>query len=233
MTTPRGSKIRMLLVVLFLILFAALIVSVTLQTKDVAVPEGLSEFVHPKIVSVTQRTKDVAVPKGLSEPVHPKSPPTDFYEKALIVDELYSRKVRFRPDQVSYESILYFLNLNEGDLLADYWLSSDREVLEEGQINEARAIARQYDLHLKDLRRERSQILEQAGVSIKDPLQRLKQFREKAFLLLTEVGRRISREVLTEKQRKMIVDKQQELRAAKEAAAAKHDTAAAEETPTN
>ena len=217
MTTRRGPKIRFLPILLFLALVAFPVAWVAVRTafpsRDMAQADTTSD--------------------SPSEPIHPKSPPTDFYEQALV-DPVPMKEVRFTPDQVSREFTLFLLVLNEGDLLADYCMLTYREFVDEDQLNEARAIARQYDDRLKDLRRERSQILEQAGVSIKDPTQRLERFRERAYRFFVEVSSRIMREVLTAKQREQIVEKNQQLRAAKKAADAKYGNApAADGNPIN
>lgn len=207
-------KIRLLLVLLLLTAFGG-VVALFAMGGDPA-------------PTVDHVSAEESVSEELSEPkIHPKSPATDFYETPLVADPPLLKEVRFTPDQVSRESILFLLILNEGDLLADYCLLTAREFIDERQLDEARAIARQYDDRLKDLRRERSQILEQAGISIEDPSQRLAKFREKAFRLYCEVNQKILAEVLTAEQRKQVFEKSQELRAAREAAAAKSDNASA------
>lgn len=203
MTTRLDPKIRLLLLALLLTAIGGLVVIAARRCE-------------PTSASLETRNQALAEPK-----THPKSSPTDFYDIPLVANPPNRQDIQFTSQQVSHDSILFVLILNEGDLLADYCLLTVREFIDEQQLHQARAVARRYDGQLKDLRRERAQILEQAGISIEDPSRHLAQLREKAFRLFTEVNQTIMKEVLSAKQRKQIYAKTQEFRAAKKTAAEK------------
>ena len=110
--------------------------------------------------------------------------------------------------------MLATLLLNDGDLLADLSLSSIRDIVTNDQLLEAKLLARNYDDRFKEVRRERARILEQTGVTIKDPSADLERVRIRAFQLFCEVRSEITRTVLDKSQRKIITERFIELQKA-------------------
>ena len=217
MTTQSNPKIRLLIVV------AAISITFGALVAIVAIRDG--EKITEQNAALVETTK---TPNNWwPGPKHPKVPATDFYDAPFIAASQPREPVQHTPSQVSRETIIFTLILSEGDLLADQVFNTVREFVTEEQLMQAKSIAREYNDDLKDLRRERSRILEQAGIEIEDPEPQLQQLREKAFLLCSEVRQRIMMEVLTAKERKQVMAKAKAIREAKESAAASAKAAAA------
>ena len=198
MTTQSAPRFRFFIVVsaVIVLILSILFASEAFKT----VPEIAS---HPtargmKIPAERKPKKD-----------SPISQPTDFYVELNAPDVHVKKEVRYSEAQVSLNNILLLYTLRDGDLLANYTLTRAREFVTEEQLIEAQLLTKEYDANLKELRRQRAVVLEQAGVSIKDPEEKLAIIRTKMFQVFSEVRRRIFNEVLDAQQRKLIVQSEQ------------------------
>ena len=121
----------------------------------------------------------------------------------IEVDPLLS----YNEHQVSLEMSMLIFLLQDGDLLANHCLNGCREFVTEQQVLEAQLLTKQYAAKLKEIRRQRAAVLEQAGVTIDDPEKELALIRIKAFSVYSEAKHRIFQEVLKAEQRKSIAQK--------------------------
>ena len=191
---PTHSKTRLLIVVssaaCFLGVLAALMVFM---------PSFGNEVVASRVAEVPNEWE--------SKKDHPVVAPTDFYVALDDPEVEVNPQLKYSEHQVSLVSIIPIYILNDGDLLGDYCLLGNREFVTEQQVLEAQLLAKQYDPKLKEIRRQRAAVLEQAGVTLKDPEEELALIRIKVFCVYAEARRRIFNEILDAEQRKLIHQK--------------------------
>ena len=135
---------------------------------------------------------------------HPIAAPTDVYvaSNAPIIE--VDANLNYTDVEVSVRRITLFYILQDGDLLASHCLKGCRAFVTEQQVLEAQLLTKEFDAQLKEVRRQRAEVLEQAGVTIDDPEEELARIRVKAFSVYSEARDRIFHEVLTAEQRKAI-----------------------------
>ena len=153
---------------------------------------------------------------------HPIPEPTDFYAASPDAPDVEANlEIAYTEHQVGIETTLLLYILHDADLLANHCLIECRDFITEQQMLEAKLLAKEYDPKLKEIRRQRAAVLEQAGVTIDDPEKELALIRVKAFTVMFEARRRIVREILSADQRKLIyqkyLEKQAEAQRVKEA----------------
>jgi hypothetical protein len=196
MTT--GSKIRL-----------AIATAITLSIGVlVFVPLSPKETAKPTIENAESKIQNNPGANWNPGEDHPLVQPTDFYAQPESEMTLSNQPLpSYVKDQVNHESILVIRLLREGDLLADCWFTAVQDTVSNEQLHEARLIAKQYDAALRKLRRERAEILEHAGVSIKDPTEALKRNGVRFHQLFVEARAEFTRQLLTTEQKKLLREK--------------------------
>ena len=209
MTTQPNPKFRFYIIVsAATVLMSLLVISDAIKTYAKQVPDRAAAGL---------RTPSDREPKK----DHLISTPTGFYLESDAPDVSFKKQFQYREQQVSLDSILPLYILQDGDLLANYTLARAREFVTQEQMTEAQLLTKEYDAKLKELRRQRAAVLEQAGVSIDDPQKELVTIRTKMFQIYSEARNRILNEILDAEQRKLISESQQAIsQRAKEAALA-------------
>ena len=239
MPTQSHSKFRLyLLVSVAVLLLCALAVFVAFERhRQDEVAQQFPAKIEELVGDATSGVADVPaaeVPIDKTpvdwepEKDHPVVASTDFYFASDAPDVEVDPLLRYNEHQVGVEMSMLVFILQDGDLLANHCLNGCREFVTDQQVLEAQLLTRQYDATLKEIRRQRAAVLEQAGVSIDDPEEELALIRIKAFSVFFEAKRRIFQEVLNAEQRKLIVQKfqtiQREARRIKEAKQAAQKT---------
>lgn len=219
MTTQSDPKIRLFIVIAAIALTSGfLVASVAFRDKE-------------EIVELVESVEHRAAVRNNWEPGedHPLVEPTDFYASSLLEGEAVYHEAAYTKDQISRQSIMLTLLLHDGDLLADQSFNVIRDVVSNDQLLEAKMLARKYDSRLKEVRRERARILEQVGVTIKDPTQDLEKIRIRTFQLFTEARSEIITKILDKSQQEKVVEKFVEQREYLKAEAARRAKQAAKE----
>lgn len=234
MTTRSDPKIRLTIVIAIAISIGVLIVLLSLpagekvvhvqqdkkadsvdETRSVEKTQSVEKLGKRKVIKaqLAKSVKKVPIhddygPDWDPGDDHPFIQPSDFYSQSNIEEPLANKPAselaRSRSDRKS--ALAYFL-LSDADLLGDQWFSSVSDFATRDQLLQARQIARTYDERLKDLRRERAEILEQAGVTIKDPSDALKQNRVRLLQMVTEANWEFSQKILNAEQRRLAAEK--------------------------
>ena len=181
----------------------------------IALP-GKKKLIEPKVPAEISKVVQTHWDPG---PNHPIVQPTDFYSESLLNEPTTNQNALFAKKQVGRSTVMPTLLLHDGDLLADYSFLTIRDIITNEQLFEAKMLARKYDVRLKEIRRERAAILEQAGVSIQDPEPALNRIRAKASILRAEAHKEILETICDEQQRVMIAEKSRRKQAAKKKAA--------------
>ena len=222
-------KFRLFIVVLAVVCLLGVLVVVDRYSKIEVAPPRIAEVTSVEIstdrvpsdkLPNTGATNAKVANDWETEKDHAFAPATDFYVAPNDPEVELDSQLKYNEHQVSLVSITRVYLLQDGDLLGNYCLLGSREFVTEQQVLEAQLLAKQYDAKLKELRRQRAAILEQAGVTIDDPEEELALIRAKAFSVYFKARRRILKEVLDAEQRKQINQKywarQAEIRRIKE-----------------
>jgi hypothetical protein len=223
MTTRSKPEIRLFIVVTAIaVTIGLLVASVALRDRIEILREEMvrNEIIGHEFGPHKDSVKTEMVVKSSWDPgeSHPLIEPTNFYSTPLLDSPVPTKEYNYTEGQME-RAMIVFLH-PDSDLLADQTFNALREIITNEQLLESKLIAKEYDLRMKEVRRERAVILENAGVTIEDPAVELRKNLVKAFNLFSEVRIRIFQEVLSEEQRQAITKKySKEIQAERQAAA--------------
>ncbi len=133
------------------------------------------------------------------------TPPTNFYDLPLAVIPPLKHPKKSIPDQQLRERTATALLANEGDMLVrpNVVLQGISDLLDDDQLIDAILVSRRYTDQLKELRRQRALVLENAGSESGSPKAELRKIRIKILDLISQAKTKLLSDVLTEEQRRI------------------------------